>query len=61
MPDAASSGLPIVVSNKVREVEHVHGNGRRYEENDVERMVTVLIGLGSPADPLLAQRSGGKC
>ena len=50
MLDAASSGLPIVVSDAVGEVERVNGNGRMYEENDVNSMVDVLGSLVSPAD-----------
>jgi glycosyltransferase involved in cell wall biosynthesis len=50
MLDAASSGLPIIVSNTVGEVERVNGNGRMYEENDVESMVAALLSLGSEAD-----------
>jgi glycosyltransferase involved in cell wall biosynthesis len=50
MLDAASSGLPIVVSNRIGEVARVHGNGRMYEEGDVDSMMAVLMGLASVAD-----------
>jgi glycosyltransferase involved in cell wall biosynthesis len=50
MLDAAASGLPIVVSNTVGEVERVNGSGRMYEENDVESLVTVLSSLAAPAE-----------
>jgi glycosyltransferase involved in cell wall biosynthesis len=47
MLDAAASGLPIVVSNTVGEVERVNGNGRMYKENDVPSMVEALVSLAS--------------
>ena len=47
MLDAASSGLPIVVSNTVGEKDRVHGNGRMYVENDVASMVEALLSLAS--------------
>lgn len=50
MLDAASSGLPIVVSNRVGEAARVNGNGRMYEENDVDSLTAVLESLASPVD-----------
>jgi len=50
MLDAASSGLPLVVSNAVGEVERVKLNGRTYVENDVESLVGVLSSLASPEE-----------
>jgi glycosyltransferase involved in cell wall biosynthesis len=50
MLDAASSGLPIVVSNTIGELERVTGNGRTYHENDVASLVDVLLGLASRDD-----------
>jgi glycosyltransferase involved in cell wall biosynthesis len=47
MLDAAASGLPIVVSHRVGEVERVNGNGRLYKENDVSSMVEALLSLAS--------------
>ena len=47
MLDAASSGIPIVVSSAVGAKERVNGNGRMYEENDVNSMVDVLLSLAS--------------
>jgi glycosyltransferase involved in cell wall biosynthesis len=47
MLDAASSGLPIVVSNRVGETDRVNGNGRMYEENDVNSLADALASLAS--------------
>lgn len=45
MLDAAACGLPIVISNNVKAVERVEGNGLTYIENDVNSMVEVLLKL----------------
>jgi glycosyltransferase involved in cell wall biosynthesis len=47
MLDAAASGIPIVVSNKVGEKDRVEGNGRMYQEGDVSSMVAALSSLSS--------------
>jgi glycosyltransferase involved in cell wall biosynthesis len=43
MLDATACGLPIIISNKVKAIERVEGNGLTYIENDVEDLVKVLI------------------
>ncbi len=45
MLDAASSGLPIVVSHTMGEMERVHGNGLMFEEDDVPSLVAALRSL----------------
>jgi glycosyltransferase involved in cell wall biosynthesis len=50
MLDAASSGLPIVVSNRIGEMDRVRGNGRTYEENDVASLADALASLASPEE-----------
>ncbi len=50
MLDAASTGLPLVVSNTVGEVERVKGSGRMYVENDVHSLIEALSGLAAPAE-----------
>jgi glycosyltransferase involved in cell wall biosynthesis len=47
MLDAASSGIPIVVSDAIGEVDRVRGNGRMYQEGDVESLADALVGLAS--------------
>jgi glycosyltransferase involved in cell wall biosynthesis len=47
MLDAASTGIPIVVSSAVGEKERVNGNGRMYAENDLNSMVEALLSLAS--------------
>ena len=42
MIDAAASGVPIVVSNRIGEPGRVMGNGKMYEENDVASLIEVL-------------------
>lgn len=42
MIDAASSGIPIVVSDQVKAVERVKDNGLTYKENDVEDLILKL-------------------
>ena len=46
MIDAAASGLPIVVSNKLKALERVIGNGLMYEENDPNSLSEALLALG---------------
>lgn len=50
MIDAAASGVPIVVSNRIREPGRVTGNGMMYEENDVDSLVAVLSRFGNADD-----------
>jgi glycosyltransferase involved in cell wall biosynthesis len=50
MLDAAATGIPIVVSDKVGEKDRVIGNGRMYVENDVTSMVEALLSLASRED-----------
>jgi glycosyltransferase involved in cell wall biosynthesis len=45
MLDAASSGLPLVVSNKIGEIDRINRNGKTYMENNVEDLTKVLIFL----------------
>ena len=47
MLDAAASGIPIVVSDAIGEVDRVRGNGRMYQEGDVESLADALVGLAS--------------
>jgi glycosyltransferase involved in cell wall biosynthesis len=47
MLDAASSGLPLVVSNRIGDRARVDGNGEFYEENNVTDMANVLRQLYS--------------
>jgi glycosyltransferase involved in cell wall biosynthesis len=42
MIDAAASGVPIVVSNRIGEPGRVTGNGKMYEENDQKDLMVVL-------------------
>jgi glycosyltransferase involved in cell wall biosynthesis len=42
MLDAAASGLPVIVSNRIGEPGRVSGNGKMYEENDVESLMEVI-------------------
>ena len=45
MLDAAASGIPIIISDKVLAVERVQGNGVTYKENDVEDLMRALMDL----------------
>ena len=54
MIDAAASGLPIVVSNAVGEVERVNGNGRMYRG---ERREQPSGGPARSGAPRIARRS----
>lgn len=49
MLDAAAAGLPIVVSDRVKAVERVRGNGLIYRENDPEDLAERLTQLQDPA------------
>jgi glycosyltransferase involved in cell wall biosynthesis len=50
MIDAAASGLPLVVSNKIGEPDRVLGNGKMYEENDAKSLADVLRSLADPEE-----------
>jgi glycosyltransferase involved in cell wall biosynthesis len=43
--DAAASGLPIIVSDRVAVIERVAGNGLAYREGDCENLVSALLTL----------------
>ena len=47
MIDAAASGVPIVVSNRIGEPGRVTGNGKMYEENDAASLANVLRSFAS--------------
>ena len=47
MMDAASSGVPMIVSNRIGEPGRVAGSGRMYEENDVADLAAVIRSLES--------------
>ena len=42
MIDAAASGVPIIVSNRIGEPGRVTGNGKMYEQDDVADLATVI-------------------
>jgi glycosyltransferase involved in cell wall biosynthesis len=42
MIDAAASGVPIVVTNRIGEPGRVTGNGKMYEENDASDLAAVI-------------------
>jgi glycosyltransferase involved in cell wall biosynthesis len=50
MIDAAASGVPLVVSDRIGEPGRVEGNGKMYEENSVDSLIAVLQSFGSPAE-----------
>jgi glycosyltransferase involved in cell wall biosynthesis len=50
MIDAAASGVPVIVSNRIGEVGRVEGNGKMYEENNVASLVEVLRSFASPEE-----------
>ena len=58
MLDAASSGLPVVVSNRIGVPERVIGNGKLYEEDSVASMVDVLRGFANPDERRLYGSTG---
>ena len=50
MIDAASSGVPLVVSDRIGEPERVLGNGKMYVENDIQSLTETLRSFASPAE-----------
>jgi glycosyltransferase involved in cell wall biosynthesis len=42
MLDAGSSGLPVIVSDRIGEPARVEANGRLYEENSAESLAVVI-------------------
>jgi glycosyltransferase involved in cell wall biosynthesis len=47
MIDAAASGVPIIVSNRIGEPGRVTGNGKMYEENDASDLAAVIRSFAS--------------
>ncbi|MFA5059068.1 MAG: glycosyltransferase family 4 protein [Candidatus Omnitrophota bacterium] len=43
--DAASCGLPLILSDRVKVVERVNGNGLLYEENNLDDLISKLLQL----------------
>jgi glycosyltransferase involved in cell wall biosynthesis len=58
MLDAASSGLPIVVSNAIGEMDRVTGNGLTYVQEDVDSLVQALLALAPAAKREALGRAG---
>jgi len=50
MIDAAASGVPIIVSNRMGEPGRVAGNGKTYEENDPGALADVIRSFDSAAE-----------
>jgi spore coat protein SA len=50
MLDAASTGLPLIVSNKVGEADRVSGNGKTYLEGSIDDLAQVLSSLASSTE-----------
>lgn len=48
MLDAASSGIPVIVSNRIGEPARVEGNGKLYDENSAESLAEVIRSFASP-------------
>jgi glycosyltransferase involved in cell wall biosynthesis len=48
MIDAAASGVPIIVSNRIGEPGRVNGNGKMYDEDDVGDLAAVIRSFASP-------------
>ena len=49
MLDAAASGLPVVVSDKLVAIERVAGNGLQYREGDADDLARQLLTLQESA------------
>ena len=58
MIDAAASGVPIVVSNRIGEPARVVGNGKMYEENSVESLAAALQSFESADERLVYGTEG---
>ena len=50
MLDAASSGLPLIVSRNMGEQDRIDGNGKVYQENSVADLASVLDTFGIQAE-----------
>jgi glycosyltransferase involved in cell wall biosynthesis len=59
MIDAAASGVPVVVTNRIGEPARVIGNGKMYEENDIASLADVLRSFAR-AEERLAYGSEGR-
>lgn len=47
--DAAASGLPVIVSDRIGETDRVAGNGAVYEQDNVEQLAETIRALSDPA------------
>jgi glycosyltransferase involved in cell wall biosynthesis len=50
MIDAAASGVPIIVSDRIGEPGRVEGNGKMYRENDPADLAAVIRSFANPAE-----------
>lgn len=57
MLDAAASGLPLIVSDKIGEYERINGNGKTYSENDHNSLAKAIASL---SDDKLRSEMGRK-
>ena len=63
MLDAAASGLPIVVSNRIGEKDRVNGNGEMYEQDSMTSLITDALRRLADAEygGRMAPRADGRC
>jgi glycosyltransferase involved in cell wall biosynthesis len=60
MLDAAASGLPIVVSNRIQARERFDGNGLTYNENDQQDLIHTLKKLEDAVERLRLGQTGAE-
>lgn len=48
MIDAAACGIPVVVSDRLKAIERVEGNGLQYREGDARALANALLELSDP-------------
>jgi glycosyltransferase involved in cell wall biosynthesis len=48
MIDAAASGVPIIVSDRIGEPDRAAGNGKMYQENDAVDLAAVIRSFDNP-------------
>jgi glycosyltransferase involved in cell wall biosynthesis len=60
MLDAAASGLPLIVSDKIGEYDRIEGNGKVYKEGDDTDLSAVLASFSNRDDRYLCGQAGRK-
>lgn len=60
MLDGASSGLPLVVTDAIGELERVNGNGRTYIDGNLDSLINTIESLSNKDERIVLGKIGSK-